>query len=532
MAIYHYRQNGVSVSDKESAVAASSYMSGKTLHRDRTGEDLSFRHAERVIETGVWLDDGAPARWSDPEVLWNEAESAWPGGKALVARRENMAIPKELGGDKAAMARLMRDYCERCARELGERASQWAVHDDTGSGNFHGHRLRPVGRFDAEGFVREKPEKRTTKCYLCRRGTEEEWVPAGLWKDAKEDGWEKVYNFSDGERRTMAEARALGLGTGDRASKHPVAQAMTLGGELAKDAEIEELVEHRRIWAECVNAALGRIGSDERVSHLSYAEQGLAKEPHVNLSRWEWKAERDAKARAEAEGREYRPVTERGLRNAEIDARNYASYNVGELCRIAAERAESAYQWRTMLEEWGVAIDDGRPDGLWLLDTDRPEDCWMALSDVAPELAGDGLERALDATFRAPVRAEGAAILAERRAKEAEAARIQSLKDSYLKRIDALTSAYRREVAGMRGKAMDEIPKLKFPRPPKEVADDVDVQRRILAGWRKADEWRNSAARDAPRVAPQGQQTGGYREPTYQPTPQYHNDRPAPSQER
>lgn len=60
----------------------------------------------------------------------------------------------------------------------------------------------------------------------------------------------------------------------------------------------------------------------------------------------------------------------------------------------------------------------------------------MALADVAPELAGDGLGRALGATLRAHLRA---AILAERRAKEAEAARVQSFKESYLKRVDDLT---------------------------------------------------------------------------------------------
>ena len=175
-----------------------------------------------------------------------------------------------------------------------------------------------------------------------------------------------------------------------------------------------------------------------------------------------------------------------------------------------------------------MAVEE-RPDGLWFLDRDRPEDCWMALADVAPELAGDGLGRALGATLRAHLRA---AILAERRAKEAEAARVQSFKESYLKRVDDLTRAYRREVVGMRGRRMEEIPKLKLPRPPKEVAKDGDVQTRVLASLRMAEEWRATAARDAPSVAPQGQKAGGFREPTYQSAPQYYSDRPARSQER
>ena len=62
----------------------------------------------------------------------------------------------------------------------------------------------------------------------------------------------------------------------------------------ARKAAKSALVERRKLWADCVNAALERNGLSERVSHLSNAERGLEEEPtrHLGTAPTRWSARR------------------------------------------------------------------------------------------------------------------------------------------------------------------------------------------------------------------------------------------------
>ena len=87
-----------------------------------------------------------------------------------------------------------------------------------------------------------------------------------------------------------------------------------------------EVDQMRQLWAELQNRALERTGVDERVDHRSLdaqreaaQERGdtlsaeeLDRDPELKLGPAANSMERRAKAKAEREGREYKPVTERG----------------------------------------------------------------------------------------------------------------------------------------------------------------------------------------------------------------------------
>lgn len=87
--------------------------------------------------------------------------------------------------------------------------------------------------------------------------------------------------------------------------------------------KITNAADHLRpLWAQMYNNALADIGVDRRVDHRSHAARGLDTLPGIHLGSAASDMERKAKAAAEAEGREYQPVTDRGRINHEIQQRN------------------------------------------------------------------------------------------------------------------------------------------------------------------------------------------------------------------
>lgn len=320
MAIYHLTARGVSPARGSSAVKTSAYISGQALVDERTGEACRYARAERVAASGLAMPEGAPA-W-DRQRLWNEAAAAHGGGTELVGKTYEFALPRELDSD--ARLSCVADFCaDFTARG---RACDWAVHD-SGDGNPHAHVLVSALALGPDGFDRQAVKK-STKVYMCRDASGGEFaVPAGEWKAAKAEGLEKVYNFKDGRRLTMSQARAEGLGTADRKSKSPVAVTASADGTPAFDVERAELVRVRAMWAGIANhhlAALAEATGSRAVAidHRSNEARGLDEVPHIHV------------------GRSASP--ERRARNRAIDAANRA---IADAKRRITRIAGAARAW-------------------------------------------------------------------------------------------------------------------------------------------------------------------------------------------
>lgn len=282
MAIYHLSVRGIAPARGSSAIAAAAYQSGARLRDERTGALCDYARKERVVESGIFAPDHAPAWVSDRARLWNEAERAHAGGTELTARRHEFALPRELDADERLAA--VADFCALLTAR--GHAADWAIHDD-GAGNPHAHVLETARAIGPEGFERPKARK-STKVYLCRDAEGADvMVPADQWKAAKAAGVEKVYNFTDGERRTMSEAARAGLTMADRKSKTPVAVTVAPDGARAFDAEKAALIEERRAWAEIANRHLAahaaRTGERvARIDHRSNEERGIDAAPTIH----------------------------------------------------------------------------------------------------------------------------------------------------------------------------------------------------------------------------------------------------------
>lgn len=513
MAIYHFSRNGVSPAAGSSAVKASAYISGETMFRELTAVECSYRRAERVVLHDVELPEAAPAEYRDPETLWNAAEAAQRGNECY-AHRENMALPRELADKDGEFEKLMRDYAERVVKATGH-AVEWAIHDD-GDGNIHAHKLESDLALGERGFERPT-DRRSVKCYLCRKaGAPEIWVDAADWKAwARPEGYEKVFNFNDGVRRTMSEARAVGLDKADRKSKNPVASIVRPDWKDARKAGREELVERRKLWADCVNEALERNGFSERVSHLSNAERGLEEKPTRHLGYRANAMEREAARRAERDDAEYSPVTRIGRENEEIRARNAEAAamrgieeNLRELCRLAADKAENIYEYRETLEGWHVTVAE-RGGDLLIGDGDDPSFEPTPLSGMCPELTPEGLEERFLRNVEADIERKGAEIEAEYRAAEAERQRITGIRDAYLSDMRSAYLGYRKRAHGLEGAPLGEFPRLRLPSPPKEVRNDPEVKRMFLQYRHKADDLRLGLASGVPKKKTGGHGSGG-----------------------
>ena len=174
----------------------------------------------------------------------------------------------------------------------------------------------------------------------------------------------------------------------------------------------------------------------------------------------------------------------------ELAARGIDSYktNLRELCRIAAGEAENIYDYRELLESWGVDTEFKR-GRMYVTDTDSNRYAF-SVAKLDADLGTKGLEAAFTANVAKSIHAEGSAAVAEKRDIEQQKAMVTETKEKYLAQIRSVYRKYRKEIRGMEGMEIADIPKLKLPRPDSDIADDSEVKRLILACWRGADELR------------------------------------------
>ena len=108
MCIYHLSVKVISRSGGRSATGAAAYRSGTDIKDERT--DRTFRYAKRhgVEWTEILLPEGAPERFSDRCVLWNEVESTEKRRDAQVAREIEVSLPVELNSEQ--QRKLIKSY--------------------------------------------------------------------------------------------------------------------------------------------------------------------------------------------------------------------------------------------------------------------------------------------------------------------------------------------------------------------------------------------------------------------------------------
>lgn len=193
----------------------------------------------------------------------------------------------------------------------------------------------------------------------------------------------------------------------------------------------------------------------------------------------------------------------------ELSARGIDSYktNLRELCRIAAKEAENIYDYRELLQSWGVET-SFRKGRMFVTDTDNNRYSF-SVQKLDADLDAAGLDDAFTKNVAKSIREKGKDAVVSQRNAQKETERRKEMKDAYLAKIYQEYRAYRKEVQEMEGLKIDEIPKLRLSRPAPEIARDSEVKRMLLAFWRGADELRLKTSSTVVQAKASGGKNGG-----------------------
>jgi Ti-type conjugative transfer relaxase TraA len=110
VAIYHFSAKVISRANGSSAVAAAAYRSASRLEDERLGRAHDFSNKAGVVHSEVLTPEGAPERWSDRKVLWNEVEAGEKRKDAQLAREVEFSIPREMSREQGVA--LARDFVQ------------------------------------------------------------------------------------------------------------------------------------------------------------------------------------------------------------------------------------------------------------------------------------------------------------------------------------------------------------------------------------------------------------------------------------
>ena len=256
MASYHLSVKTIKRSAGRSATAAAAYRSASVIACDREGRMHDYTAKRGVEACFILAPDDAPSWAQDRAALWNAAEARETRSNSVTAREWELALPSEISD--AARIDIARAFAAQLVERYGV-AADVAIHAPHREGdqrNHHAHILTTTRVLSAEGLT----------------------------------------------------------------DKTRILDAASTGGP-----EIEAM---RGVWAELQNHALEQAGQEERVDHRSLEVQReealslgdtvkaeeLDREPELKLGPAANAIERREQLVAQAEGREYEPLTQRGAR--------------------------------------------------------------------------------------------------------------------------------------------------------------------------------------------------------------------------
>lgn len=299
MAIYHLSVKIISRSQGRSAVAAAAYRAAEILENEYDGVVHDFRKKGWVEHREILIPAHAPVEYSDRHMLWNAVERSEKRKTAQLAREVEIALPRELSLPQ--QIELLRQYIEDKFVAEGM-CADYVIHnpplrDDKNrpvdySGNVlkdkkdyifpnpHAHIMLTMRPIDENG----KWEPKSATEYVCIRDGIEIGLTAAEFKDKKEDGWQKQYQYQDGKKRVWLTDEKGKRRNLIRVSKTPKQSKFGRQNPIVERWNSKERVfEWRDSWEFYCNRYLGEAKIDARIDARSFAKQGREELPTVHL---------------------------------------------------------------------------------------------------------------------------------------------------------------------------------------------------------------------------------------------------------
>lgn len=244
-----------------SAIQMAAYCSRDKLYSDYTGKSYDYTDRQDLVYHEIILPDYAPDTFRNSEVLWNSVEKIEKSKNARLARTVIIALPKELSN--SSHIPMVRQYAQEFFVQQGM-CADISIHDK-GDGNPHAHILLTTRSLDRDGK------------WMCKQ--------------------RKNYLLDKNGNRV----------------RDSVTRQYKLGRNIKTNDwdEPERVEEWRKGWARVCQSWFERCGVSKEITHISYARQGLDREPTIHLG-----------ARVKAlEDRGL--LTDRSKKNRDIKMRNH-----------------------------------------------------------------------------------------------------------------------------------------------------------------------------------------------------------------
>lgn len=275
-AIYHLEAKVITRGVGRSAVAASAYMSCSEITNEYDGVTHDYTKKGGLIYERIFLPSHAPPEWNDRSTLWSAVEETEKTKDSRLAREFIVALPVEVSRERQIAE------AEDFAKALVDDGMcvDVCIHD-TREGNPHAHIMATVRPLNKNGTWQSKTEKE----YLCIRDGKEQGFTASEFLLAKNDGWEKQYQYYvDGKKVYLPPSKSDGY---ERVNKYPKSTKYGRQNPVSERWNSEEqLCEWRKLWADIVNKDL-QEKNIEPIDHRSFEARGILLQPtiHEGVSR-------------------------------------------------------------------------------------------------------------------------------------------------------------------------------------------------------------------------------------------------------
>jgi hypothetical protein len=286
MAIYHCDIKIVSRGNGKSAISSVAYMAGEKLQNERFQTTHDYRNKTEVVMSEISLPENAPQWMNDRSKLWNSVERIEKSKDAQLARKFEMALPRELNREQ--QIELIREYVKTNFVDNGM-IVDWSLHDKN-DGNPHVHGLISMRPLEKNGDWGAKCKKE----YMLDENGDRIKLKSGQWKSRKIDStnWNTDEMF-----QSWCESAAT-----------------------------------------ITNKHLDLAGHDIKIDHRSLKDQGIDREPQIHVG----VTANDMEKKQIINGQS--PSSDRGNINREILQRN------SELAKIRKQIIELERQEKQIVE--------------------------------------------------------------------------------------------------------------------------------------------------------------------------------------
>lgn len=216
-----------------SAVQMAAYCSRNKFYSDYTGKTYNYTERNDLVYHEVMLPDCAPNTFHNSEVLWNSVEKVEKARNARLARTLIIALPKEL--DHNTQIKMVHQYVQKFFVQHGM-CADISIHDK-GDDNPHVHILLTTRSLNHDGE------------WMCK------------------------------QRRNYL------LDKDGNKLRDPITKQYRLGKSIkTNDWDAPERIEEwRKGWAEMCQSYFRQYGISKKITHKSYARQGINREPTIHL---------------------------------------------------------------------------------------------------------------------------------------------------------------------------------------------------------------------------------------------------------